>query len=470
MDAGELVPDERDHRRDPRARRAPRTRATASCSTASRARRRRPRRSTRRSSELGRTLTAVLLIDVPDEEVVAPPLRPPRVRRRPGHVYHVEFDPPKHEGVCDRTARGSSSATTTSPRRSASASRSTTTQTEPLDRLLRGARPAAPLRRHAHARPRCTTTSARRSRRCASKTSCRGAARDHQEDPRGDREDGRRRAPSSSRTLRAASRARSAPGVTTARARRGRRAVHPLAGRGAGLQGLPRLPGLDLRLAELDGRARHPGPYKLAARRHHLRRRRRRPRRLGRRRRRARSRSARSRRSPRKLLEVTEALAVRRRRAVPRRQPPRRRLARGAGSASRPRASRSSARSSATASAATCTRTRRSRTSASRAAARCSRRAWCSPSSRWSPPGATRSGWATTAGRSTPRTARWPPTSSSRSPITADGPRDPHALARAGAAPRRPAGCAAPVGQARAFAIVTVARAVAPACARVRDW
>ena len=50
-----------------------------------------------------------------------------------------------------------------------------------------------------------------------------------------------------------------APGRDHGRARRGGRAVHPLAGRRAGLQGLPRLPGLDLRLAELDGRARHPG-------------------------------------------------------------------------------------------------------------------------------------------------------------------------------------------------------------------
>ena len=38
-----------------------------------------------------------------------------------------------------------------------------------------------------------------------------------------------------------------------------RREVHPQPGRRARLQGLPRLPGLDLHLAELDGRARHPG-------------------------------------------------------------------------------------------------------------------------------------------------------------------------------------------------------------------
>ena len=48
-------------------------------------------------------------------------------------------------------------------------------------------------------------------------------------------------------------------------ARRGGREVHPLPGRRAGLQGLPRLPGLDLRLAELDGRPRHPGPLRAAS-------------------------------------------------------------------------------------------------------------------------------------------------------------------------------------------------------------
>ena len=58
-----------------------------------------------------------------------------------------------------------------------------------------------------------------------------------------------------------------------------------------------------------------------------------------------------------------------------------------------------------------------------RARARCSRRARCWRSSRWSTPAARWSRWATTAGPSTRRTARWPPTSSSRSrsPPTARG-------------------------------------------------
>jgi adenylate kinase len=52
-------------------------------------------------AESGRRLTAVLLIDVPDEEVVRR-LAGRRVCVKSGHVYHVEFDPPKREGVCDQ--------------------------------------------------------------------------------------------------------------------------------------------------------------------------------------------------------------------------------------------------------------------------------------------------------------------------------------------------------------------------------
>jgi adenylate kinase len=49
--------------------------------------------------ELGRSLTAVLLIEAPDEEIVR--RLSGRRQCKNGHVYHVEFDPPKHEGVCD---------------------------------------------------------------------------------------------------------------------------------------------------------------------------------------------------------------------------------------------------------------------------------------------------------------------------------------------------------------------------------
>jgi len=49
----------------------------------------------------GRSLTAALLIDVPDDEIVRR-LSGRRTCSKAGHVYHVEFDPPKHEGVCDQ--------------------------------------------------------------------------------------------------------------------------------------------------------------------------------------------------------------------------------------------------------------------------------------------------------------------------------------------------------------------------------
>ncbi len=49
---------------------------------------------------LERRLTAALLIDVPDEDVVRR-LSGRRVSVKTGRVYHVEFDPPKHEGRCD---------------------------------------------------------------------------------------------------------------------------------------------------------------------------------------------------------------------------------------------------------------------------------------------------------------------------------------------------------------------------------
>ncbi len=52
-------------------------------------------------SELGRRVTAALLIDVPDAEVIRR-LSGRRMCVKAGHNYHVEFDPPKHEGVCDQ--------------------------------------------------------------------------------------------------------------------------------------------------------------------------------------------------------------------------------------------------------------------------------------------------------------------------------------------------------------------------------
>jgi adenylate kinases len=49
----------------------------------------------------GRRLTGVLLIDVSDAQVIRR-LAGRRVCLKNGHVYHLEFDPPKREGVCDQ--------------------------------------------------------------------------------------------------------------------------------------------------------------------------------------------------------------------------------------------------------------------------------------------------------------------------------------------------------------------------------
>jgi adenylate kinase len=49
---------------------------------------------------LDRRLSAALLVDVPDDEVVRR-LSGRRQCKKNGHPYHVEFNKPKHEGVCD---------------------------------------------------------------------------------------------------------------------------------------------------------------------------------------------------------------------------------------------------------------------------------------------------------------------------------------------------------------------------------
>ncbi len=52
-------------------------------------------------SDAGRHITAALLVDVPDEEVVRR-ISGRRVCVKSGHNYHVDNDPPKHDGVCDQ--------------------------------------------------------------------------------------------------------------------------------------------------------------------------------------------------------------------------------------------------------------------------------------------------------------------------------------------------------------------------------
>ncbi len=48
----------------------------------------------------GRRLTAALLVDAPDDVVIT--RLSGRRQCKNGHLYHVEFDPPKHEDVCDQ--------------------------------------------------------------------------------------------------------------------------------------------------------------------------------------------------------------------------------------------------------------------------------------------------------------------------------------------------------------------------------
>jgi adenylate kinase len=99
MDAGELVPDElvidlivdrigADDARDGFILDGfPRTRAQADALGAA-------------FDKLGRRITAVLLIDVPDEDLVRR-ISGRRVSVKTGRPYHIETDPPKHEGRCD---------------------------------------------------------------------------------------------------------------------------------------------------------------------------------------------------------------------------------------------------------------------------------------------------------------------------------------------------------------------------------
>ncbi len=53
-------------------------------------------------SSLDRRLTAALLIEVPDDDLVRRLAGRRVCVKNPSHIYHVDFDPPKHEGVCDQ--------------------------------------------------------------------------------------------------------------------------------------------------------------------------------------------------------------------------------------------------------------------------------------------------------------------------------------------------------------------------------
>ena len=210
----------------------------------------------------------MLLIDVSDEEVVRR-LGGRRTCAENGHVFHVEFNPPEQEGVCDVDGSALIVRDDDKPEVIRHRLEHYHEKTEPLidyydsqSLLRRIDGDASPGRGRRRDPPHCW-------RRCGSKT-------------RGDL--GRRssvyrmivtKTPEQVEQMAAAGEilvrclqmlaAKARPGVTTEELDAGRREVHPLAGRGAGLQGLPRLPGLDLRLAELDGRPRHPRALRAAS-------------------------------------------------------------------------------------------------------------------------------------------------------------------------------------------------------------
>ena len=159
-----------DQRRDRGADRLARRPRTASSSTASRAPSAQAEALERGPGERGRRLTAALLLDAPDEEVIRR-LSGRRICSKSGHLYHVDFDPPKREGVCDQDGsqliqRDDDKPETIEaparrlPRADQAARSSTTRNRASCAASTRPARPA-----------RCTTTSVRRSPRCASRTS-----------------------------------------------------------------------------------------------------------------------------------------------------------------------------------------------------------------------------------------------------------------------------------------------------------
>jgi adenylate kinase len=77
-----------------------------------------------------RRLTAALLIDAPDDVVVK--RLSGRRQCSEGHLYHVEFDPPKHEGRCDQDGKPLKQRSDDEPEKVKKRLRTYHEQTEPL--------------------------------------------------------------------------------------------------------------------------------------------------------------------------------------------------------------------------------------------------------------------------------------------------------------------------------------------------
>ena len=226
----------------------------------------------------GRGLTAVLLIDAPDEEVVRR-LSGRRTCVKNGHVYHVEFDPPKNEGVCDQDGSRLMQRDDDKPETVQKRLEVYHEQTEPLIEwyeergLLRrfdGTR--TPEEVHSHIRATLATLALEADLVIQLKT------------PERDRADGRRRAGSSPAATRSCARRR-APGVTTAELDEAAERFIRSQGAEPAFKGYRGFPGSIC--ASPNSMVVHgiPGAYELQARRHPLDRHRRDPRRLGGRRR-----------------------------------------------------------------------------------------------------------------------------------------------------------------------------------------
>lgn len=51
--------------------------------------------------DLGRRITAAILIEVPEEEIIRRLAGRRTCEKDPSHIYHLEYDPPKDDEVCD---------------------------------------------------------------------------------------------------------------------------------------------------------------------------------------------------------------------------------------------------------------------------------------------------------------------------------------------------------------------------------
>ena len=226
--------------------------------------------------KLGRRLTAALLVEVPDG-IVMQRLSGRRVCPN-GHLYHVDFDPPKHDNVCDQDGRPLIRRDDDEPEAIERRLVDVPQDDRAAQGLLRRARSPAPLRRDAGQD---------------------GGARPHPRDACDAAVGGAaviiKKSPAEIDQMAAAGEilvktmdllaAKIRPGVTTKELDSAAEKFIRSPGRDAGLQGLQGFPGLDLLVAERHGRPRHPGQVQARSRRHHLDRHRRGEGRLGRRRR-----------------------------------------------------------------------------------------------------------------------------------------------------------------------------------------